>query len=82
MKSTVKLLCTLSLVCLLAFSCALADGSYRMQLPTEGTAASRNVTLAIPPENPVVQGINPLTGEAWAGNYTPILCTIGTNPDG
>lgn len=83
MSQTIKCLCAaLLVVCLFAFTCALAEGSYYMQLPTEGTAASLNVTLAIPAENPVVQGVNPLTGEAWSGNYTPILCNIDTHPDG
>ena len=35
----------------------------------------------MPDENPVVDGINPLTGESWYGNYYPILVNIDAHPE-
>lgn len=83
MHRTIKCLwVALLAVSLCLGACALAEGSYYVQLPTAGTAASLNVTLQVPEENPAVDGVNPLTGEVWYGNYTPILANIDTHPDG
>ena len=60
---------------------ALAEGFYS-SLPVAGITTSSTITVDMPGENPVIDGINPLTGEAWIGSYTPILVNIDTHPDG
>lgn len=32
-------------------------------------------------DNPVIKGENPLTGEAWEGEYKPVMTTIDTHPE-
>ena len=60
---------------------ALAEGYYS-SLPVAGITTSNKITINMPGENPVIDGINPLTGEAWVGSYTPIMVNIDTHPDG
>ena len=55
---------------------AVAEDSYYLELPTKGITASRKITVNVPDENPAQDGINPLTGESWYGNYYPILVNI------
>ena len=59
---------------------AVAEDSYYLELPTKGITASRKITVNVPDENPAQDGINPLTGESWYGNYYPILVNIDAHP--
>lgn len=61
-------------------SVAAAESSYYLELPTNGISASMNISVNVPGENPVQEGINPLTGETWYGVYHPILVNIDTHP--
>lgn len=61
-------------------SVAAAEDSYYLELPTSGISASMNISVNVPGENPVQDGINPLTGETWYGMYHPILVNIDTHP--
>ncbi len=54
---------------------------YYLELPTKGITSSRKISVNVPDENPVVDGINPLTGESWYGNYYPILVNIDAHPE-
>ncbi len=75
----IKSLAAAIAVCLLLSTAALAEGSYYTELPTADVTSSMNITLNMPGENPVIDGVNPLTGESYNGSYTPILVNIDTN---
>lgn len=62
-------------------SFAVAEESYYLELPSKGVASSRQISVNIPQENPVVDGINPLTGEVWGGDYRPIGVNIDQHPE-
>ena len=69
-------------VCLMGTSAvAAAEDSYYLELPAKGITSSRKISVNVPDENPVVDGINPLTGESWYGNYYPILVNIDAHPE-
>ena len=69
-------------VCLMGTSAvAAAEDSYYLELPTKGITSSRKISVNVPDENPVIDGINPLTGESWYGNYYPILVNIDAHPE-
>ena len=73
---------TAAAVCLLGVSAvAVAEDSYYLELPTKGVTSSRKITVDVPGENPVEDGVNPLTGESWYGNYYPILVNIDAHPE-
>lgn len=60
---------TAAAVCLLGVSAvAVAEDSYYLELPTKGVTSSRKISVDVPGENPVEDGVNPLTGESWYGN--------------
>ena len=69
------------IVALCLCQAALAEGFYS-SLPVNGITTSSKITVNMPGENPVISGINPLTGEAWNDTYRPILVNIDTHPDG
>ncbi|MBR5224461.1 MAG: DUF3048 domain-containing protein, partial [Clostridia bacterium] len=60
-------------------SCAVAE-TYYQTLPVEGLEHSMKITVDVPAENPEIDGINPLTGEAWYDYYYPILVNIDAHP--
>ena len=60
---------------------AAAEDSYYLELPSKGITTSTKITVDVPGENDVEDGINPITGEAWSGAYTPILVNIDAHPD-
>ena len=73
---------TAAAVCLLGVSAvAVAEDSYYLELPTKGVTSSRKISVDVPGENPVEDGVNPLTGESWYGNYYPILVNIDAHPE-
>ena len=59
---------------------AAAEDAYYLELPSKGISSSMKITVDVPEENPVQDGINPLTGETWFGNYYPILVNIDCHP--
>ena len=76
---TLKGILAAALVLCLCLGTAAAETFYQ-EIPAKGITSSMNVTVNIPGENPVVDGINPLTGESWKGSYTPIGVNIDTHP--
>ena len=62
---------------LLAVNITLAE---RVTLPY-AKESSTIITATIPPENPVIIGENPLTGELWSGAYHPILVQTDADPN-
>ena len=76
-----------ALMCLAFSACAqdfadagfLADGTAQ-QLGAPKDYGSERVTVDVPGENPVIEGINPITGEPYAGEYTLTLVNIDTHP--
>ena len=82
MHRTIKWIIAAALILsLCAASFAVAEESYYLELPSKGIESSRNITVNIPQENPVVDGINPLTGEVWDGAYHPIGVNIDQHPE-
>ena len=49
------------------------------QLGAPASYGGSSVTMAMPGENPVQEGINPITGEAFSGEYKPTLVVIDTH---
>ena len=76
-----KWLVAVLLVSLLGCAAAVAEDTYYLELPSKGITSSMKITVDVPGENPVMNGINPLTGETWYGNYYPILVNIDAHPD-
>ncbi len=68
-------------LCLALTGVAVAEESYYLELPSAGITSTRNVTVAIPGENPVQEGVNPITGEPWHGAYRPIGVNIDSHPE-
>ncbi|MBQ7886073.1 MAG: DUF3048 C-terminal domain-containing protein [Clostridia bacterium] len=66
-------------LCVASF--AVAEESYYLELPSAGIESTRKISVSIPEENPVVDGINPLTGEVWSGTYRPIGVNIDQHPE-
>ena len=60
---------------------AAAEESYYLELPSKGITTTTRITVDVPGENEVEDGINPITGEDWKGSYTPILVNIDSHPD-
>lgn len=74
-QNTLKLLAVFALLCCL-IACATAEQTAQyVQLPPVNPSSTR-ITVDVPPENPAEPGINPLTGEQWAGLYHPIMVQI------
>ena len=61
---TLKGILAAALVLCLCLGTAAAETFYQ-EIPAKGITSSMNVTVNIPGENPVVDGINPLTGDSW-----------------
>ncbi len=72
---------TAAAVCLLGVSAVYRGGSYYLELPTKGGVTSSRITVDVPGENPVEDGIDPLTGEAGTAAPYPILVNIDAHPE-
>ena len=70
---------TLIAALILGVGAAAAASAERVTLPYP--LPSTVITARIPPENPVVAGENPLTGELWSGAYHPILVQTDADPN-
>ena len=82
MHRTIKWIIAAALVLsLCAASFAVAEETYYLELPSKGIESTRRISVNIPEENPVVDGINPLTGEVWYGIYRPIGVNIDQHPE-
>ena len=82
MHRTIKWIIAAALILsLCATSFAIAEESYYVELPSKGIQSTRKISVNIPEENPVVDGINPLTGEVWNGVYRPIGVNIDQHPN-
>ncbi len=88
MKRWIALLLTLALLCTAVSALANAKN---YKLPQEGDGLTllmdekdRKIKLngrlknGNFPENPVIEGQSPTTGEAWEGRYQPVMVQIGT----
>ena len=63
------------------FSAAgLTAPGWAQQLGKPASYGSKEVTVAVPGENPVISGVNPITGEPYSGAYQVILANIDTHP--
>ncbi|MBR4038868.1 MAG: DUF3048 C-terminal domain-containing protein [Clostridia bacterium] len=81
MHRTIKWIIAAALVLsLCATSFAIAEESFYLELPSKGITSTRKISVTIPEENPVIDGINPLTGEVWSGPYHPIGVNIDQHP--
>ena len=84
-KLTAALLCA----ALLVPACALAADFSSSGLTVSGTAqqlgapqgyGGAKVTVSLPGENPVLDGVNPITGEPFSGVYQPTIVNIDAHP--
>lgn len=92
MTKSLRLLAAGTLLTLLAFPIAASADAFDVAatgLSASGSAqqlgkasdyGSSKVTISMPGENPVLEGVNPLTGEAYDGEYQPVLVNIDTHP--
>ena len=90
MKKTVLLLA--ALVCLLLFlpvqgnaaadfsASGLTVSGSAQQLGKPGNYGSKKITINVPGENAFPDGVNPITGEAFSGEYRIVLANIDTHP--
>ena len=76
-----RILFSLLVLCLALTGAAAAENNYYFDLPAKGITSSRSISVSIPAENPVEEGINPLTGEPWNGKYYPIGVNIDSHPN-
>lgn len=74
-------LCAALVLCILCGTGALAE---RVPLTGAPEDYSKQVTaIAVPAaDNPVIAGENPLTGEAWTGEYKPVMVSTALHPLG
>ena len=54
------------------------DGTAQ-QLGAPESYGSSKITVAVPADNPVQDGVNPITGEAYDGAYQPVLVNIDSH---
>lgn len=83
-------LCFAACLCLLAAfpACAAFDvaqtgltfSGEAQQLGKPKDYGSSKVTLSVPNDRPAEDGINPITGEYWTGDYRPVLINIDAHP--
>ena len=82
MHRTIKWIIAAALaVSLCVTGVAVAEESYYLELPSKDITSSRKITVNVPGENEVIDGINPLTGEVWSGTYRPIGVNIDQHPE-
>lgn len=90
-KSSFRFLavCALVLACIVP-SWALAADFSASGLTVSGTAqqlgapasyGGDSITVQMPGENPVISGVNPITGEAFSGEYRVTLANIDAHPN-
>ena len=58
----------------------ISSSGYAQQLGAPKSYGSGKITLKMPKENPVAEGVNPITGEAFTGEYRPTLVSIDAHP--
>ena len=58
----------------------IAASGYAQQLGAPKSYGSEKLSVKMPKENSVQDGVNPITGEAFSGDYRPTLVTIDTHP--
>lgn len=81
MHRKARWLLALLMVALLSVCAAAAEESYYVELPSKGITSSMKITVDVPGENPVEDGVNPITGEPWQGKYYPIQIQLDSHPD-
>lgn len=58
----------------------LNTSGYAQQLGAPKSYGSEKLSLKMPRENAVQDGVNPITGEAFSGEYRPTLVSIDAHP--
>ena len=58
----------------------LNTSGYAQQLGAPKSYGSEKISLKMPRENAVQDGVNPITGEAFSGEYRPTLVSIDAHP--
>ena len=58
----------------------LNTSGYAQQLGAPKSYGSEKLSLKMPKENAVQDGVNPITGEAFSGEYRPTLVSIDAHP--
>ena len=58
----------------------LSASGYAQQLGAPKSYGSEKLTVKMPKENPAQDGVNPITGEAFTGEYRPTLVSIDAHP--
>ena len=86
----ITLIALAALMCMLSALPALAEFDVSQAgLSVAGTAqqlgkpkdyGSAKVTADVPQDNPMQDGVNPITGESWSGSYQPVLVNIDSHP--
>ena len=59
----------------------LSASGMAQQLGAPSSYGSASISVAVPGENPAIDGVNPITGEAYSGAYRPVLVTIDAHPE-
>ena len=59
----------------------LTVGGTAQQLGAPQSYGSSKITVSVPADNPVQDGVNPITGEAYDGAYQPVLVNIDSHPN-
>ena len=90
MNKKLAIFCLSAILCLMAAlpACAAFDvGQTGLTVPGEAqqlgkpaSYGSAKVTVKVPGSNPVQDGVNPITGESWSGDYRPVLINIDSHP--
>lgn len=81
-KRTRVLGAALALMLALPTGVSAQDVSYLTITAKEKDYSTTVTAIKVPVEdNPVIAGENPLTGEAWEGQYKPVMTTIDTHPE-
>ena len=89
MNKKLAILFLTAMLCLTALPAGAAFDVGQTGLTVSGEAqqlgkpenyGSAKVTVKVPGDNPVQDGVNPITGESWSGGYHPVLINIDSHP--
>ena len=58
----------------------IAASGYAQQLGAPKSYGSEKLSVKMPKENGMQDGVNPITGEAFSGDYRPTLITVDSHP--
>lgn len=58
----------------------ISASGYAQQLGAPKSYGSEKLSVKMPKENGMQDGVNPITGEAFSGDYRPTLITVDSHP--